>query len=50
MKYENIKSGEIATLLETNDKYKTVMLQYDNGKVISVTFATLHNSWKPLNT
>lgn len=45
MRYCNIDTKEQAELIEENDKYKTVMLQLDNGRAISISTSTFHKKW-----
>ena len=51
MKYQHKKNGKIVTLLETNEKYKTVMVQPEsqddhNGKSYDMTIPTFKRWWK----
>ena len=46
MKYENKKTGKIATLISEDEKFKTVILQYEDGTTVTVTNPTLKRWWK----
>lgn len=46
MKYVNSKNGMVATLVESDDKTKTVMLEYENGKTTNISTSTLKRWWK----
>lgn len=53
MKYQHKKNGKIVTLLETNEKYKTVMVQPEssddhNGKPYDMTIPTFKRWWKKI--
>jgi len=46
MKYVNSKNGMVATLVEADDKTKTVMLEYEDGKTTNISTSTLKRWWK----
>jgi transposase-like protein len=46
MKYRNRKNNIVATLISTDEKCKTAMLELEDGKTISVTESTLKRWWK----
>ena len=48
MKYENRKNGSIGTLVEENEKSKTVILELEDGKTVSISTSTLKRWWKKL--
>ena len=54
MKYQHKKNGKVVTLLETNEKYKTVMVQPEssddhNGKPYDMTIPTFKRWWKKVD-
>jgi hypothetical protein len=46
MKYENRRNGKVATLISRDDKFKTVMMEYEDGTTQPITEATLKRWWK----
>ena len=51
MKYLNTRNKEqniVATVIATDEKAKTVTLEYENGKTTVVTTSTLKRWWKPI--
>ena len=40
------KDGKKATVVEENEKFKTCIMQFEDGKTISLTTTTLHNTWE----
>lgn len=48
MKYENRKNGSIGTIVEENEKSKTVILELEDGKTVSISTSTLKRWWKKL--
>lgn len=48
MKYENKKNGKIATLESTNEKFKTVVLVFEDGTTTTISIATLKRWWKAI--
>ena len=46
MKYENRKNGSIGTIVEENEKSKTVILELEDGKTVSISTSTLKRWWK----
>lgn len=48
MKYENTRNHKVGTLVEQNDKTKTVILEFEDGTSTAVTFSTLKRWWKKL--
>lgn len=49
MKYENRKNNRVATVVETDDRAKTTMLQFeDDNTTTVVSNSTLKRWWKPL--
>lgn len=48
--YRNIFTNECAKLIKDDEKYKTVMLQTEQDKTISLSYSTFHKNWKQLNT
>lgn len=49
MKYQNKKNGKVATLVEQNEKFKTVMLEFEDGSSQSITSSTFKRWWKKLD-
>lgn len=50
MKYKNKSTNEVVTLIKDNEKFQTVMLEFEESKkVISITYATLHKDWEEMN-
>ena len=48
MKYENRRNGSIGTIVEENEKSKTVILKLEDGKTVSISTSTLKRWWKKL--
>lgn len=48
MKYQHKKNGKIVTLVETREKYKTVLLEFEDGSTQDVTIPTFKRWWKKL--
>lgn len=48
MKYENKKNGKIATLESTNEKFKTVVLVFEDGTTTTISISTLKRWWKEI--
>ena len=46
--YRNILTNECAKLIKDDEKYKTVMLQTEQDKTISLSYSTFHKKWKKL--
>lgn len=46
MKYENRRNGSIGTIVEENEKSKTVILELEDGKTVSISTSTLKRWWK----
>lgn len=42
----NIKTKQRAIILSTNSKFKTVLLEFEDGKTQTITTATLNKYWK----
>ena len=49
MKYQSKRNGQVAELVSEDKKYNTVMLEYPDGKTVSVTTSTLKRWWKKLD-
>ena len=48
--YQNKRNGEVAKLVQMDDKFKTVLLEKEDGKTVNVTFSTFKRWWKRLDT
>lgn len=48
MKYENRKTGKIATLDQMNEKFKTVLLVFEDGTNTTISTSTLKRWWKEI--
>lgn len=48
MKYVNVKNNMVAAVVEMDEKTKTVMLEYENGKTTNISTSTLKRWWKPI--
>lgn len=46
MKYENKRNGKVATVIEINEKFHTVMLEYNDGTTQNITSSTFKRWWK----
>lgn len=44
------KDNITATVVEENEKFKTCILQLDDGKTINLTTKTLHDVWVLVDT
>lgn len=49
MKYLNKRNGKVAELIQENEKFKTVLIKYEDDKESTVTISTLKRWWKPLS-
>lgn len=49
MKYQHKKNGKIVTIIERNEKYKTVMIEFEDGSTQSVTEPTFKRWWKKID-
>lgn len=45
-KYASRKSGKVGTVVEINEKYKTVILEFEDGKTQNCTWTNLRKSYK----
>ena len=50
IQFKNIKTEEIVTITEVNDKYKTVIVELENGKSMTYSFSTIKDKrrWIPV--
>lgn len=48
-RYQNIETGDVVIVLDINDKYKTVMVEYDSGMTRSMALSMFKKLWKPIN-
>ena len=46
MTYVNVRTGVMASLVGTDDKHKTVQLQFDDGSIKEYSTSTLKRWWK----
>lgn len=49
MKYQNKRNGKVASLISEDSKFKTVLLEYEDGSTVSVSQSTLKRWWKQLS-
>ncbi len=46
MKYMNRKTNQVATVVERDDKFKTMTFQFEDGTTKAYTFSTIKRYWK----
>lgn len=46
MKYQNVKNGQIGTVVDENKKFKTVTLEMEDGTSRSYSLSTIKRWWK----
>lgn len=46
MKYKNTRNSRIASLVSEDSKFKTVLLEYEDGSTVSVSQSTFKRWWK----
>ena len=44
--YKNMNTGQLAKIIKYEDKYKTLMLAFENGLGISITYGTFKREWE----
>lgn len=44
--YENRKTGKFGTLVEINEKYKTLLMESPDGGTFNISFASLKSNWR----
>ena len=44
--YENVETGQLAKIIKYEDKYKTLILMFDDSKGISITYSTFNKQWR----
>lgn len=49
MKYQNVKNGQIGTVVEENTKFKTVTLKMEDGSTRSYSSSTIKRWWKEVS-
>lgn len=49
MKYQHTKNGTVANLIESNEKFKTVLLEYEDGTTHNISTSTLKRWWKEMD-
>ena len=46
MKYQNVKNGQIGTVIENNEKFKTITLELEDGSTKVLSTSTVKRWWK----
>ncbi len=44
--YKNINDGRLAKITKYEDKYKTLIMTFENGLGISITYGTFKREWE----
>lgn len=44
--YKNINTGRLAKITKYEDKYKTLILTFENGLGTSITYGTFKREWE----
>ena len=44
--YKNIKTGQLEKITKYEDKYKTLIMTFENGLGMSMTYGTFKREWE----